>query len=180
MEQFKEVLKKSGVTAIVESIVFAILGLILIIQPDTVMSIIAYVLGGIFIAAGIIKILSYIQQKGQKDLYNYELIFGIISAVVGIVIIKSGNQISQIFGMIIGMWIIYSSVVRFGSALKLKSTNTNIWLYSIAIAFVMFLIGLYLVLGDGALIVTIGIIMIVYSVLDIIENVIFINNIKKL
>ena len=78
------------------------------------------------------------------------------------------------------MWIIYSSVVRFGSALKLKSTNTNIWLYSIAIAFVMFLIGLYLVLGDGALIVTIGIIMIVYSVLDIVENAIFINNVKKL
>ena len=74
MEQFKGILKKSGVTSIVESIVFAILGIILIIKPDTVMSIIAYIIGAIFIAAGVIKILSYVHEKGQKDLYNYELI----------------------------------------------------------------------------------------------------------
>lgn len=180
MEQFKGILKKSGVTSIVESIVFAILGIILIIKPDTVMSIIAYIIGAIFIAAGVIKILSYVHEKGQKDLYNYELIFGIMAAVVGVVVIIHGNAISQIFGIIIGMWIIYSSVVRFSSALKLKSTNSNIWLYSVIISIAMFLLGLYMVLGNGAVIVTIGIIMLVYSILDIIENVILINNVKKL
>ena len=180
MEQFKGILKKSGVTSIVESIVFAILGIILIIKPDTVMSIIAYIIGAIFIAAGVIKILSYVHEKGQKDLYNYELIFGIMAAVVGVVVIIHGNAISQIFGIIIGMWIIYSSVVRFSSALKLKSTNSNIWLYSVIISIAMFLLGLYMVLGNGAVIVTIGIIVLVYSILDIIENVILINNVKKL
>ena len=181
MEQFKGILKKSGVTSIVESIVFAILGIILIIKPDTVMSIIAYIIGAIFIAAGVIKILSYVHEKGQKDLYNYELIFGIMAAVVGVVVIIHGNAISQIFGIIIGMWIIYSSVVRFSSALKLRALNNNLWIYTVAIAVIMFIGGLYVALSSGAVIISvIGGIMIAYAVLDIIENIIFINNVNKI
>ena len=180
MDQFKEVLKKSGVTAIVEAFVFAIIGIILIINPDTVMSIIAYILGAIFIAAGVVKILSYVQQKGQKDLYNYDLILGIMAAVIGVVVITHGSEIIHVFGILIGMWVIYSSVVRFSAALKLKSSKSNVWLYGVLIAIVMFLIGLYLVFGRGSFFVPIGVIMLTYAILDIVENAIFINNVKKL
>ena len=180
MDKLKDVLKKSSQTAIAESLIFAILGIILIARPETVMSIIAYIIGGIFIAAGTVKIISYIKNKGQNDLYNSDLVFGILGAVLGVVVIVHGYAISQIFGIIIGIWIIYSSVVRFGASLKLRSTNTNIWIYSVAIAIAMFAIGLYMVLGNGAVIVTIGIIMLIYAILDIIENIILINNVKKL
>ena len=55
------------------------------------------------------------------------------------------------------------------------------WIYSLVLAIIMFIVGLYVVLSSGAIIVTtIGALMIVYAILDIIENVIFINNVKKL
>lgn len=181
MEYFKNLLKKSGWMSIVESLVFAVLGVILVWNPDTIMSIIAYIIGAIFIAIGIIKVINYIGENGKSDLYNYELIYGIMSAVIGIVVIIHHASISQIFGIIIGMWIIYSSVVRFSSALKLKVIKSNMWIYSLVLAIIMFIVGLYVVLSSGAIIVTtIGALMIVYAILDIIENVIFINNVKKL
>ena len=59
MEYLKELLKKSGWMSIVESIIFAILGIVLVCRPDEVMSIIAYIIGAIFIVIGAIKIIIY-------------------------------------------------------------------------------------------------------------------------
>lgn len=180
MQYLKDLLKKSGWMSIAESLVFAILGIILIWQKDAIMSMIAYILGVVFILLGIIKVINYVQTKSKSDLYNYELVYGIMAVIIGIVIMVYSSTISKIFGIIIGMWIVYSSVVRASSALKLKQIKSNIWIYSLVIAVIMLICGLVVIFNTGAIPATIGAIMITYAVLDIIENVIFINNVKKL
>lgn len=180
MQYLKDLLKKSGWMSIAESLVFAILGIILIWQKDAIMSMIAYILGAVFILLGIIKVINYVQTKSKSDLYNYELIYGIMAVIIGIVIMVYSSTISKIFGIIIGMWIVYSSVVRASSALKLKQIKSNIWIYSLVIAVIMLICGLVVIFNTGAIPATIGAIMITYAILDIIENVIFINNVKKL
>lgn len=180
MQYLKDLLKKSGWMSIAESLVFAILGIILIWQKDAIMSMIAYILGAVFILLGIIKVVNYVQTKSKSDLYNYELVYGIMAVIIGIVIMVYSSTISKIFGIIIGIWIVYSSVVRASSALKLKQIKSNIWIYSLVIAVIMLICGLVVIFNTGAIPATIGAIMITYAVLDIIENVIFINNVKKL
>lgn len=180
MQYLKDLLKKSGWMSIAESLVFAILGIILIWQKDAIMSMIAYILGAVFILLGIIKVVNYLQAKSKSDLYNYELVYGIMAVIIGIVIMVYSSTISKIFGIIIGIWIVYSSVVRASSALKLKQIKSNIWIYSLVIAVIMLICGLVVIFNTGAIPATIGAIMITYAVLDIIENVIFINNVKKL
>lgn len=180
MQYLKDLLKKSGWMSIAESLVFAILGIILIWQKDAIMSMIAYILGVVFIILGIIKVINYVQTKSKSDLYNYELVYGIMAVIIGIVIMVYSSTISKIFGIIIGMWIVYSSVVRASSALKLKQIKSNIWIYSLVIAVIMLICGLVVIFNTGAIPATIGAIMITYAILDIIENVIFINNVKKL
>lgn len=180
MQYLKDLLKKSGWMSIAESLVFAILGIILIWQKDAIMSMIAYILGAVFILLGIIKVVNYLQAKSKSDLYNYELVYGIMAVIIGIVIMVYSSTISKIFRIIIGIWIVYSSVVRASSALKLKQIKSNIWIYSLVIAVIMLICGLVVIFNTGAIPATIGAIMITYAILDIIENVIFINNVKKL
>lgn len=84
MENF---LKKTGFTSIVTSLVFAIIGIILITNPESTMIIISYILGAIFIIAGGIKTINYFISKGNYDFYNYELIYGIIAIILGVITI---------------------------------------------------------------------------------------------
>ena len=63
---------------------------------------------------------------------------------------------------------------------KLKALSTTIWICSLLLSIIMFLCGLYITVNSGAIIVTIGIMMIIYSVIDIIENIIFMKNIKEI
>ena len=70
MEYLKEILKKSGRASIIESIIFAILGIILVNNPVGTVKAITGILGTIFIVIGIIKIINYFISKGNSDFYE--------------------------------------------------------------------------------------------------------------
>ncbi len=178
VEYIQKILKKTGYISILESILFAILGIILIAKPEETIKIISYILGACFILVGIYKIIAYVQMKEKNDIYNYHLIYGIMAIVIGLITIIYSTTIETVFRIIIGIWIIYSSVIRATSALKLKASKSNMWIYTFLLSIVMFGCGLYIALNEGTIIMTIGILMLIYAVMDMIENIIFIRYIK--
>lgn len=180
MEYIERIFKKTGWISILESIIFAILGAIVIWKPEGTVKAISFILGIIFIIVGIGKMINYFSAKGKYDLYNYDLIYGLMACVLGIVTIVYSNTIGSIFRIIIGIWIIYSSFIRMSLSAKLKALKLNIWIYSLILAIIMFICGLYITMNSGAVIVTIGVMMIVYSIIDIIEDIIFMKNVKEI
>jgi len=179
MEQF---LKKIGWTSIITSLGFAILGLIIACYPNTTFQIISNVLGSILIAYGTIKIIEYFKMKDINSLYGTELSFGVIAALLGLVIIICSDMIQAMIRILIGIWIIYSSIMRFGVAIKFKNFNSNnkVWIAGLIIALIMLLCGIYIITSPGAIMMYIGIIMVIYAVMDIIEECIFMKNIQDI
>ena len=180
MEYIKNILKKTGWESIIESLIFAVLGIILVSNPNGTVKLISWILGAIFIVIGIAKIINYFKLKGNNDFLNFELIYGLTSIVIGIVAMAYMNIIGSIFRIIIGVWILYTSFVRINFSMQIKRIGSNMWISSLILAVIMFICGLYIIINSNAIIVTIGIIMIVYAVIDIIENIIFMKNIKEI
>ena len=180
MEYLEKVLKKTGVTSLVTSIIFAILGAILIANPEGTIKFIAIILGVMFELVGLYKIINYFQNKGKYDFYNYDIAYGVIAIVLGIVTICYSTQIGAIFRIIIGMWIVYSAILRINLSIKLKAIASNVWIYSLIIALIMAACGIFIICNSGAVIVTLGVTVVIYSVLDIIESIIFMRNINKI
>ena len=56
MEKF---LKKAGWTSVITSLIFALIGLIMIYNPETTMIFISTILGIFFIVVGLIKVINY-------------------------------------------------------------------------------------------------------------------------
>ena len=175
----KDFLKKSGWTDILVSIVFAIIGIFMILNTDSATKIISYIIGGTFIIFGVIKIINYFALKGDFDFYNYDLIYGIIAILLGIVTIIYSGLLESMLRIMIGAWIIYSGLLRLSLSLKLHKANLHIWSFSLILSIIMIIGGLYMLLQNGALILTVGIIMVVYSVIDLIESAIFIKNVNE-
>lgn len=180
MEYVKKFLEKSGQMAILEAIIFTVLGIVLVCQPGMTLRIIAIILGIIFFVIGAFKLIQYFTSKGKNDAFNYDLIYGLTAIAIGIVAMAYMNVIASVLRIIVGVWIIYTSFVRFNSTIQLKIANNRVWLYSLILALLMFVCGLYILVNTGAIIVTIGIAMIIYGVIDIVENIIFIKNIKTI
>ena len=181
MEYLDKMLKKTGYISILESIIFIILGGILIWKAEAAIKIISIILGLIFIIMWVGKIIGhFFINKKFIEFYDYELIYGLMAVVFGFIIIYYSSTIETILRIIVGIWIIYSSFVKLTLSLKIKQVESKAWIYSVILSVVMFICGIYIILNEGTIIATVGVIMIIYSIIDIIEDLICIKNIKEI
>lgn len=180
MDYVEKIFKKSGLISILKSLIIALLGFILIIEPKGTLKFITGSLGIIFILTGLYKIINYFLSKGKYNFYDYNLAYGLISCIIGIITITCGSAISSVFRVIIGIWIIYSAFIRIDLSVKFKTLNSNAWILSLILSILMFICGLYITINSGAIFVTVGTIMVVSSIIDIIEDIIFMKNIKEI
>ncbi len=177
MEEF---LKKTGWTSIITSVVTAIIGIAIIGNPNAIMQIVAYLLGVVFILFGVVKLISYFVAKGTYDFYNYEMIFGILAIIIGIVTIAYRDTIATIFRIIIGVWILYSGLMRLGLVSKLKSIGVSEWKWALLVAVLILICGIYVIFNGSSIGVAIGIAILIYSVMDIVEGIIFLRNVNSI
>ena len=176
----KNVLKKSGWVDILISVIFAAIGIFMIVKTDAALKIISYVLGGIFILTGIVKIVDYFVSKGKYDFYNYDLIYGIIAIIIGLVTIFCSGLVESMFRIMIALWIIYSGLVRLSLSLKLHAIDNSIWGVSLVLSILIIVGGICMLFQSGALVLTMGIIILLYSIMDLIEGTIFVKYVDKL
>lgn len=177
MEKF---LKKAGWTSVVTSLIFGIIGLVMIYNPETTMKFISTILGIFFILVGIIKVINYIISKGNSTLFTNDIAWGLIAIVIGLVTMVYSSTIESIFRIMIGVWIIYSGFTRFGLSFRLKNVNDRLWALVLTLAVLMIVGGFYVTFYPGALIVTLGVIILIYAIMDLIESFIFMKNMEDI
>lgn len=176
----KDFFKRAGIISIITSIIFAILGFIMIKNPEGTINVISKVIGLTILLIGIEKIISYLLFNGNGDLFNYDLIYGIIAIIIGVLIMVYSSVFANIVGIVIGIWIAYEAAIKMLLSLKLKNVGVSSWLVMLALSAITLLAGVFIVFNQSSIIVATGIVMIIYAVIDIIDEIIFIHNVDKL
>lgn len=172
-------LKKSAWAAICESIVIIIFGVLLIAWPTIILSIVAKVLGVVLIAIGGYQIINYFVTHGQNDFFDNSLLSGVVCALIGIAAILAGEDIANVFRVIVGIWLIYEALVRFNSAIKLHAAKVSVWGYVLLIAIIMLAAGIFIVFNTAAVLQLIGGIMVVSGIFGILGDMMFIREIDS-
>ena len=175
----KQYLKKDAWESILAAVVFLLIGILVVNNPEAVVLTISYVLGGIFALVGILKIVSYFVEKGNEDFFNYDLVFGLIALIVGTIFITQASLLNTLFRVMIAIWLIYSGLIRGTTALKLKKFDVNAWWVVLISAILMVIAGIYVISYSGIVVASLGILMIAYAVIDLINGIIFIVDINK-
>ena len=173
-------IKKSAWGSIIESLAVIIFGILLVVWPDVTINILANVLGAFFIAGGIYKIINYFVVKGQNDFFNNSLLSGVVSVLVGIAAIVIGEDIANVFRIIIGIWMVYESLVRANTAIKLHAAGIKNWNIILIISLIMLVLGIFITFNSGAVIQIIGWLMIATGAVGIIGDAMFIGKVDAL
>ena len=106
IERISGDVKKKAWSAIVESLALIILGILFVVLQDTMVKILAYIVGVFFIAKGGFQIINYFMEKGQNDFFNNGLLSGVVSVLIGIAALVIGEDIASVFRVVIGIIII--------------------------------------------------------------------------
>lgn len=172
----EKLLKKSGWTDIIIAILFILFGIMLIASPEVITAMISIILGIICILIGILKMCDYLA-KGKSD--NYLLAISIVAIITGIIVMFCGDVIFSIFRILIAIWIIYSGIMNLQTAIIWKDYKSRLWLLTLLLAILTIIIGIYVLINTGAILQAVGISILVYGIVDIIENFIFIKKIDN-
>ena len=171
--------KKVSVASILTSIAIGILGLIILFNPNETIALLSLILGIIIMIIGIGKIISYIILRKESNFSTYDLIYGIIAIVISIIMLANANAFATIVRVIIGIWIAYTGIMKLIYALNLKSLSSSSWIAVMIMAIITIIAGVYIAIDSSILIMVFGVILIAYTVIDIIEQIIFMINVNK-
>lgn len=180
VEQISSSIKKTAWSNIIESLALMILGILFVILPDTMITILSYIVGAFFIVKGCYGVILYFLEKGQKDFFDNNLLSGVVSILIGIAALVIGEDIANVFRVIIGIIIIYESIVRINAAVKLSNVGVSSWKYVLVLALIMLVLGIFVIFNSGAVVALVGWLMIATGLIGIVGDVLFIQHINAI
>lgn len=161
-------------SSLLSSIGMCILGLLLIFKAELTVTSISYVVGGVLVALGVVSLLNYTKSVKEKENNQLDIVYGIVSIVLGIIVITNSKAIASIIPFALGLLIIITSATKIEYSFQLKNNKNENWKTTLVLSLLEFFCGILLVFNPfkSAVFVTkvIGIIILVYSVIDLLTT----------
>lgn len=178
IEKMSDNIKRSAWTSTIESLAILVLGILFVVWPETMIHVVAYVVGIFFLVKGGFQIINYFIDQGQRDFFNNNLLTGTVSALIGIAALIAGPNIANVFRIVVGIFLIYDSLVRINAAMKLHAANINAWSYVLIVSLIVMVLGIIVCFSDTATVI--GWMMIASGLVSLVGDVIFIQYVGKL
>ena len=177
VKDFNKLLNVSLLT----SILFAVIGAVLLFIPSLSAKVIGYICGGIFLINGLSIIYKYIKREGAK-LYRYNLIYGIILAILGLLIILVPYSVTSFLTVMFGLYLATIGSTKVTYAICFKIGDDSSWLLTLIIGIMLILFGILIIVNpfsNLAMTQLIGTFILLSSILDITDIIMLKNRAEK-
>lgn len=181
MEILETKIKRMNITSIILSVLFILIGAFLLARPEDAIHLVSYALGIILIVWGIISIVQFFTDKESENYLEVGFIIGVFIFIFGLIIIIKPNVVASIIPLLLGIWMLINGVTKLSYALTLNKIRSAAG--SIIISLLIVILGILLIFnpfeGAKTLVQILGVSIIIYSVLDVVECFVIKGVLKK-
>ena len=160
---------KSGMMLL--SIAYIIIGMMLLIMPQTSLLWICYAFGAVVLVTGIVCLIQYARIRGTGFTAPFMLVGGVITAGLGIFTLAKPQVVASFLPIVFGIFILVDGLSRVGTAIDLAKRKGQKWWVLLLLSVVSVALGVLLVLHpfDAAVSVVMvcGILLIVEGALNL-------------
>lgn len=151
---------------LIGSIIMLIIGIILLTNSSKAVIIVCYCIGGAIAAFGAYNLINYYRLKKELNIENNtNLILGVTTIFIGIIIIILASAIETFLRFIIGAVLVVSGIKKIKSSIDFRNY------FVLTAGIILVAIGLYTILAENIIFAIVGLLLIVSSVLDIIKYI---------
>lgn len=164
------------------NIIFLIFGIIIYTNPYFTANLTAIILGIYFIIYGLYNVYIYFE-RSITPLYNYKLLLGIVTFILGIFVILNPFKFIKILTITLGLYLIVLAITKLLESLKLKKVKYEGWLIVFVISIILLLFGIFITINPMAsmdLVEATGIFIILGCILDLSHTLMFYSKRKEL
>ncbi|MGM9974474.1 MAG: HdeD family acid-resistance protein [Clostridiaceae bacterium] len=112
---------------IIMSIALCILGATLIVKPQLSMEAICYAVGIVMVLYGILKVIGYFSRDLYRLAFQFDLALGLLTAVVGIIMILHPIETSSIILLALGIIILAEGLFKIQMAIDARHFGLSKW-----------------------------------------------------
>jgi len=171
MERFMTKFLKSS---LISSITLLIISLFLFFETEATIITISYIIGSILIAIGTITIIKYINNLKSGIRNELDIVYGVGMGILGIIVISNPKGLASIIPFILGIIMIITSATKLQISLDIMRKNEGKMTTSSILLLMTCICGVVLIFnpfsGAKLLAKIIGIIILIYSILDIVST----------
>lgn len=165
-------------SGIILTIVFLLVGGILIIKPDISFNIISYLIGASLIVSGIYL---FIIDSKTKNIFINVFLYAILLTLIGILIILNPITLKVILPIFLGLWFLISGIFKIRLDIYMK--DEPYFILSLITNIITVICGVILLINPvesvSAITISLGIIIVVSSISSLIDIIIFKKNINS-
>lgn len=166
-------------SGIILTIVFLLVGGILIVKPDISFNIISYLIGASLIVSGIYL---FIIDSKTKNIFINVFLYAILLTLIGILIILNPITLKVILPIFLGLWFLISGIFKIRLDIYMK--DEPYFILSLITNIITVICGIILLINPvesvSAITISLGIIIVVSSISSLIDIIIFKKNINSL
>lgn len=160
----KERLKNMTVSFVFLSILYLLLGIVLLVWPTLVMDIISYAFGAILLLYGLFAIIGFYRSEDRRGGAFLGLFLGIVAAAVGAIMVLYPPLIQSIIPVILGLYIAIDGLLSVKRTLELHRMDYARWNVNLILSLVSAGLGIFVVfhplLTQASLFRVIGVVLI--------------------
>ena len=165
--------KKNKQRSLIYSIILLVLGIFLTFNSSGVLNTIFNIMGILVILFGIYRFFVYYRLKSQLKVDDPSILMSaVMSILFGVFIILLSNILTTTIQIVTGIWLLFVGISRLSEA-DITNIKDKRNLIAVIGAAIIILLGLYTIFSENVLFVALGIILIIYSILDIINYIRF-------
>lgn len=177
----KNMFRKMFTLSIFSSILFIVIGMLLFFKPGDTLKTISYVIGGLILVFGIFGIARF--TKDEKKGFNFDLMYGILSLIAGLIIIFNPEALASIIPIILGIWIVINSGLKVQYSFYLKDGVSKKWLVNLILSLITLTCGIVLLFNPfkaaSYVAQAVGLFIMVYALIDLIQSFIIKDKVKE-
>lgn len=157
----------SSQSSLISSIIFFILGAILLTSADKVISFISIAIGIILAVTGLINLIIYIHHvKNELPASKSLIATSVITLIFAVIFIFFSSIVEQFIRFIIGAWILLTGITRFINVLSI-SPKSRKFIPLLVVSILLMIVGVYTIVVGNIILSTIGLIMMIYAAIEI-------------
>ena len=169
----KGFLNSRRVSCALSALCFIALGVFLLGWPELSRIWICRLLGAALLITGAVYVIShFVKSKGAATVFQYDLILGVILAIVGVWLLTTPDLIITFLQYILGAILIIHGVIDLQGALNLRSGGSSHWWPACLIALITLALGAIVIWNPfasiNALLMLVGITLIYDGVSDLV------------
>lgn len=165
--------KYSSFGTLISAIALFIVGAILFTNPEDIVILVSQIFGGILCVLGLFNFVLYYRKKSKGVLTtNQELIASIVLMLIGFLFIFLAGAFEIALRFVMGIWMLLSGINKLIATMTLGPRVRN-YTSMLIVSLLLLIGGIYIILWKNLVLSTLGIVIMIYSGIEIYSYIIY-------